>query len=412
MRKNRIKNIFNSLLVLILFSFPGVFQSCDEYPYEYETTDGLPTVNYIRVSDPDKADSLIVRASLEQTIVLIGENLTSITEMWFNDQEASLNTSFISSTALFVTIPSGIPEEVTDKIYMIAGSDTVDYDFNVIVPAPKPTSMLCEYVADGDEAVIKGNYFIDDPNVPLQVFFPGNIEAEVVSVSEDYDEVTVIVPEGSGVGPLTVKGIYGSSRSSFYFRDDRNIFLDFDTKTADGGWRSGVTDSVGGINGYYVKFSGTIPGDLSDWNEDPFSFNYWPASTARTDDDDQVLWEGDLSEAVLKFEVNVTSAWSGNALQMIFTPASVSGTNSYIADGSPRGLWIPWESTGSYMTDGWITVSFKLTDFTYTHTGATSETTFDNSFLSGLTFFVYHGGVEGTECTPTILIDNIRVVPK
>ncbi len=397
---------------MTIFSTGILFQSCEEYPNEYEITGGTPTVDYIRVADPDKADSLIVSASLEQTIALIGDNLTSITKMWFNDIEAALNTSFMTSNVLFVTIPGEIPADVTDKIYMLAGSDTVEYDFSVVVPAPAPKSMKCEYVSDGEEAVIRGNYIIDDPNVPLQVFFPGNLEAEVVSVSDDYDEVTVIVPEGSGVGEITIKSIYGSGRSSFYFRDDRNIFLDFDTKTAEYGWRSGNIASEDGINGNYVKFTGTIPGDLSDWNEDAFSFNYWPASTSRTDDDDQILWDGDLSDAVLKFEINVTSAWSANALQMIFTPADVSGTNSYIADGSPRGLWYPWESEGSYVTDGWETVSFSLNDFTYTHEGNTSETSFDNSFLSGLTFFVYHGGVEGTECTPTILIDNIRIVPE
>ncbi len=412
MKKNNIKKIYTSLLILLLFSFVTVFQACDEYPNEYEITDGVPTVNYIRLSDPDKSDSLIVSASLKQPIVLIGENLTSITELWFNDQKALLNTSLITSTALFVTIPSEIPDVVSNKIYMIAGNDTVDYDFNVVVPAPAPSSMLCEFVKDGDEAVIYGNYMIDDPNVPLQVFFSGNIEAEVVSVSDNYNEVTVIVPEGAEVGPVTVKGIYGSGLSSFYFRDNRNIFLDFDTKTADGSWRSGVLDNTGGIDGSYVLLTGSIPGDLSDWNEDGFSFNYWPASTARTDDDGQTLWEGDLSEAVLKFEINVTSAWSGNALQMIFTPADVAGTNSFIADNSPRGLWYPWEDEGSFVTDGWITVSFSLSDFIYTHTGTASETTFTNSFLGGLTLFVYHGGVEGTECTPTIMIDNIRVVPK
>ena len=412
MEKNNIKRLFVALFVMMILAIGVTFQSCEEYPDEYEITGGLPTVDYIRISDPDKSDSLIVSASLNQTIALIGENLTSITEMWFNDKKAYLNTSFMTSNALFVTIPNEIPDMVSDKIYMVAGKDTVEYDFNVVVPAPAPTSMLCEFVPDGEEAVIRGNYLIDDPNVPLQVFFPGNIEAEVVSVSGDYDEVTVIVPDGAGIGPVTIKSIYGSSNSSFYFRDDRNIFLDFDTKTAEYGWRSGVLASEGGIDGNYVKFSGSIPGDLSDWNEDAFSFNYWPASTSRTDDDGQILWDGDLSEAVLKFEINVTSAWSANALQMIFTPSDLSGTNSYIADGSPRGLWYPWKGEGSYATDGWETVSFSLSDFVYTHEGTVSETTFDNSFLSGLTFFVYHGGVEGTECTPTILIDNIRIVPE
>ena len=190
MKKYNIKSIFASLFIMSVFSVGIMFQSCEEYPNEYESTGGVPTVEYIRVSDPDKADSLIVSASLDQTIVLIGENLKSIKELWFNDIKADLNTSFMTSEALFVTIPNQIPQDVTDKIYMKAGKQTVEYDFNVVVPAPALQSMLCEFVADGDEAVIRGNYLIDDPNVPLQVFFPGNIEGEVVNVSDDYDEVT------------------------------------------------------------------------------------------------------------------------------------------------------------------------------------------------------------------------------
>lgn len=31
--------------------------------------------------------------------------------------------------------------------------------------------------------------------------------------------------------------------------------------------------------------------------------------------------------------------------------------------------------------------------------------------MTGFTFFLWNGGVEGTDCTPELDIDNIRVVP-
>ncbi|MCW3785861.1 glycan-binding surface protein [Plebeiibacterium sediminum] len=421
MRKYNINSIFASLFIMSIFSAGIMFQSCEEYPNEYETTGGVPTVEYIRVSDPDKADSLIVSASLDQTIVLIGENLTSVKELWFNDVKADLNTSFMSSKALFVTIPNQIPQDVTDKIYMKAGSKTVEYDFNVVVPAPALQSMLCEFVAAGDEAVIKGNYLIDDPNVPLQVFFPGNIEGEVVGVSDDYHEVSVIVPEGTGVGPVTVKSIYGSTRSSFYFRDDRNYILDWDNLDAAGGWRSGViaNSDPAGINGNYVRFYGEMPGKAGDlWDEDKFAFNLWNQSNGRAD---VPFYDGDLSEAAIKFEVNIPEAWSASSLQMIFTPYSVTGSNEYVANDDPtktylskdfpRGLWMPWVSSGSYMTEGWTTVTVPLSEFIYDKDGKASEATLTIEMLGGLTFFVYHGGVDGTDCTVHMCIDNIRIVP-
>jgi len=395
-----------------MLSVGVLFQSCDEYPNEYEVTGGVPTVNYIRMTDPDKSDSLIVSASLNTSIALIGENLTSITEMWFNDRQAYLNTSFMTSNSLIVTIPNEIPELVSDKIYMVAGSDTITYEFNVVVPPPAPRSMKCEFVESGDEAVINGSYFIDDPNVPLQVFFAGNIEAEVVSVSDAYDKVVVVVPDGAGVGPVTVKSIYGSARSSFYFRDDRNYILDWDELDAAGGWRSGViaNSSPEGVSGNYVRFNGEMSGEIgATWNEDAFSFNLWGVSNGRPN---TPFYEGDLNNAVLKFECNVLDDWKSSALQMIFTPWDLNGTNSYLSDASiPRALWMPWISSGSYKTEGWVTVSIPMSEFHYSYNGADLSENVTTDMLGGLTFFVWHGGVEGEDCTVHMCIDNIRIVP-
>ncbi|MCW3805357.1 glycan-binding surface protein [Plebeiibacterium marinum] len=407
------RNRKHGLFLVIMVVLVGLlFNACEEYPHEYEITDGTPGIDYIRVADPDKSDSLIVSASLNSTIALIGENLTSISEVWFNDKQAYLNTSFITSNSMFVTIPNEIPEEVSNKIFMVAGTDTIKYDFNVVVPPPAPKSMVCEFIADGEQAVIKGNYFINDENVPLRVFFPGNQEGEVLNVSENYDEITVTVPSGAGVGPLTVKTIYGSGLSTFYFRDDRNYILDWDELDAAGGWRSGniANTEPEGINGNYIRFEGDMAGSIGGtWNEDNFSFNLWNASNGRSEDP---FYEGDLNNAVLKFECNVLEEWKASALQMIFTPYEVSGTNAFIADNvTMRGLWNPWVLTGSYQTDGWVTVSIPMSEFHYYHDGKDAGANITNDMLGGLTFFVYHGGVEGEDCRVHICIDNIRIVP-
>ncbi|WP_075590942.1 glycan-binding surface protein [Labilibacter marinus] len=409
MKTIRKQNIFIALLVLVSMSVGVTFQSCEEYPHEYEISSGVPDVNYIRMTDPDKSDSLIVSAAVNATISLIGDNLTSITEMWFNDKEAYLNTSFMTANSLIVTIPNEIPGVVSDKIYMVAGKDTVTYDFQVVVPPPAPNSMLCEFVSDGEEAVIKGSYFIDDPNVPLEVIFPGELSGEVVSVSSNFDEIVVKVPAGAGVGQLTVKSIYGSSRSSFYFRDDRNYILDWDNLDAAGGWRSGniANSTPTGIKDNYVRFEGDMTEGA--WNEDAFSFNLWNASNGRTD---EPFYDGDLNSAYLKFEVNILEDWKSAALQMIFTPYEVSGTNGYIGDDSvPRGLWIPWASSGSYSTDGWTTVAIPMSEFHYTASGADAGANVTTEMLGGLTFFVWNGGVQGEDCRVHMCIDNIRIVP-
>ena len=227
------------------------------------------------------------------------------------------------------------------------------------------------------------------------------------------NEIHVTVPSGVGPGQIQVKSLYGTTRSRFFFRDDRNIILNFDDLTAAGGWRSGVigSSSPAGIAGNYVRFSGAMAGGAgSTWNEDGFSFNLWPQANGRAD---VPVYTGELKDGEIKFEIYVVEPWESSALQMIFTPYSVTGSNSYIADGSvPRGVWNPWKETGTYKTDGWITVSYPLSDFNYSFDGSVSANKLTPEMVRGLTFYVWNGGVAGKDCNPHICIDNIRVVPK
>ncbi|MDE5671993.1 MAG: hypothetical protein K2I02_01385, partial [Duncaniella sp.] len=121
----------------------------------------------------------------------------------------------------------------------------------------------------------------------------------------------------------------------------------------------------------------------------------------------------------LKFEcfVPASNPWQSSALQVMFTPSSIvdysTGTNAYYNDATfTRGLWNPWQSTGSFTTEGkWQTVTMPLNTFTYTHEGGSSGSKLNVSNFDGLTLFVWHGGVAGTDCSPVICLDNIRVVP-
>ncbi len=215
MKKYISNKIPGALLFLILFGLFSamLFQSCEK---EDDTTDpnAVPSIKYVRMTDPDKSDSLITHAFMGNTVALIGDNLGAVVECWFNDQEAILNTAFITNNCIIVTIPNEIPEVVSDEIKLVTkGKVEYTYAFGVDVPAPLVRSMLCEYVPDGGDAVIKGNFFLDDPNKPLQVFFPGNLEAEVKSVA--IDEIVVTVPDGAGVGQITVNPCMGQPAHRF-----------------------------------------------------------------------------------------------------------------------------------------------------------------------------------------------------
>jgi len=407
MKKIKYTRLSVSLLMLMTVVTGLFLQSCDNQDEMM-----VPEISYIRKTDPAKSDSLVAHAFMGDNIAIIGKNLGNVDEVWFNDQRAALNPNLVTPTSLIIQVPVIIPTTVTNKLVLI-NSDKVgklEYDFGVDVPAPLVDKLVCEYVADGETAVIKGNYFVDDPSSPLTVLFPGNIPGTIVSFT--IDEIRVTVPVGVGPGQIEVKSLYGKTRSRFFFRDDRNIIVNFDNLTAAGGWRSGVIGSSNPapVSGNYVRFSGAMAGGAgSTWNEDAFSFDMWPQANGRPD---VPFYTGAIKDAVIKFEVNVVAPWESSALQMIFTPYSITGSNSYIADAShPRGLWSPWKETGTYQTDGWITVTLPLSDFNYTFDGAICSNKLTDSMLRGVTFYVWNGGVAGKDCNPHICIDNIRVVP-
>lgn len=416
-----------------LLAFVGVTAtSCEDEPHKYEVADGVPTIKYVKVTSPESGDSLITGAYMDNLICIVGDNLRSTVELWFNDQKAVLNTSYMTDNTILVSVPGTIPGEVSNLMYFVtSGNDTITYPFEVIVPAPSVNSMSCEYAPVGSEATIYGNYFIDDPNVPLSISF-GNVDVTEITDIQ-MSQVSFIVPQGAEECNVSVTSIYGTTVSSFHYLDTRNILFDWDGShggIATGhGWRNGVIQSTNpeGIDGSYIYFGGVaMSGSVGGtWAEDNFSFNYWPEpevgypELSSMPDFAEMLSQYDVSELQIKFEVYVPTSnpWQSSALQMIFTGNDIvtyaTGNNGYFSNTDlPRGLWIPWQTTGSYDTgDQWVTMSMNLSEFNRTHEGQSCANALTTDDFTGLTFFVWNGGVEGTDCNPVICIDNIRVVP-
>lgn len=383
------------------------------------TGGGTPVVRYVRPCDVEKSDSMLLAGYLGDRIAIIGENLAGVQSVYFNDQKAKLNPNFVTENSIIVNIPTGIPGVKQDLIKLYTSVDSCLHSFETIVPAPAIKSMTCEYINDGDIANIQGLYFINEPNNPLKVIFAGNVEGEIVS--HDINNIAVKVPAGAQSGPIKVSSVYGTTESALHFRDSRNIILDFDTTFPDGGyhhgWHKGVgVGTDGGINGRYLIFKGSMSDDT--WDDANFGYERW--SYRPTDPD--FFDASALEKYVLKFEVNIPETWSAAALQVIFTGPEESWlnwqetsnggnpSNAYVSSSThPRALWMPWTETGSFSTNGWITVTIPMTDFKYNKDGGKADVK-PAGHYSGITLFVNGGGVKGTDCTPTFHFDNVRVV--
>jgi len=399
--------------ILLIILFTGMlFQACDKD----DSGGGMPEVMYVRMTDAAKSDSLVTHAFMGSTVAIIGQNLQDVDEIWFNDQKAFVNFSFVTGTSIIVTIPNVIPAKVNNLMLLINSNkiDTLKYPFGVDVPPPFLSGMLCEYVDDGETAVIQGNFFINDPGSPLKVFFPGNLEGTVQSVS--LNKVEVVVPQGAGVGPIQVKSIYGSTRSGFYFRDDRNIILDYDVLTTSGSWRGGtIKNDANSLKGNYMMLKGQLEDgqQAEDYTGGGYVSELWSDANGRPESN---LFTGAVSDLLFKFEANV-KVWTGAYLSMCWGPwaSNTDGYRNqlYWSDINARGFWKPWEgtATGSFTTDGWITVSIPMTEMKNTRAFGTMA--FDPTKAGSLTFWVYGpAATKGAKSDIEIYIDNVRIVPK
>ena len=412
------------------------FASCEDYPDAFVLADGKPTVNYVRYAD---RDVLIEQAYMGEVVCFVGENLCSVRELFFNDQKAVLNTSFMTENTLVAAVPGNLPKVKTDKVYMITkGEDTLSVDFKVMMPAPQLKSMSCEFQQPGTDVTIYGNYFAE----PMKLMFEDGNGAVVTSFkSVSMTEMTFTIPADAKPGKIKLETESGLARSPFSYYDFcGGLITDFDggTDVVPQGWNfSGTYSSEGGIMGNYVELKSANPMSADGaWNED-FKIDFW-CGTWDGDPMDNMSGPGvpicniidftNFQNMALKFELYIPSSnpWMAGAMQLIFCSSDKAANDSWqnntfvhSSAGDPagldlcRGLYRPWEATGSFDTgDKWITVTVPFSEFTYNADGTSGAVPLAKpEDFATFVIWPWSGGVNGTECTPVFRIDNIRAVP-
>lgn len=90
------KTLYIVAAAIASFFAPVLLSSCDQTDAERDR-DATPSVEYVRVTDVNAADSLVVEAQMGAQIVIMGSNLGDVQEVWFNDVKALLNPTLITS---------------------------------------------------------------------------------------------------------------------------------------------------------------------------------------------------------------------------------------------------------------------------------------------------------------------------
>jgi hypothetical protein len=341
---SQMKTINKTVLLLTMaVAMVGALLSCNK---EDLPNGGKPSIKYVRITAPESSDSLLVGARQGQMIAIVGENLQDTREIWFNNQRASLTATYITNRSVIVTVPTPIPTLITNKLKMyFSNGDSLLYNFEVQISKPDVSSMLSEYVNDGDVATIRGAYFYE----PLTVTFTGGVAGQIVSVATD--AIRVRVPAGAKAGPLTVKTNFGETKSDFWFRDNRNIFISSDPWEGWNGSGFVVTSPGAGdpakINGNYIRVKGKI-GAWS-WNEIADGDAGSMPIHSKNIPDAAILNPKDYN---LKFEVNTLKPYNNSAIRINAGTSKQDQANyTWAPPYDSKGQWntivIPYEEVAA-----------------------------------------------------------------
>ncbi|TLV02201.1 glycan-binding surface protein [Dyadobacter luticola] len=381
------KNRYRSVFLFAVLALLAAFQiSCSEKDLP---NNGDPIIKYIRITKPESSDSLLVGAFQSNLIAIVGENLQGASEIWFNDQRAVLTPTYITNTTILVSVPAMVPKDITNKMkIMFSDGRVLEHDFEVQISEPVVASMNSEFVPTGSVATINGDFFYE----PLTVTFAGGKTAELVSVTDKI--IQVRVPDGAVPGQVTVKTNFGETKSDFWFRDNRNIFLSSDPFT---GWwnqayvvtKPGPGDPVA-INGNYIRVKETISG--WQWKEVAGGPPDAMGAISKNVPDEAILKPSDYN---LKFEVNTLKPYNNNMLKI-----NVGLSNDFVNDAY---LWAPpYDTKGEWRT---VIIPFEEIMASYEKLGVKPSVSAKGYY----TRLLFHGG---GDLNADISLDNFRVVPK
>ena len=334
------KKITKILGILFLFlAVAGVYSSCKK---DNDSSSVGARIDYVRITAPQSSDSLLVGAGQGQLIAIIGDNLQSAVEIWFNDQKAVLTPTYITKTTILVGVPTRIPLAINNTMRIIfSDGKELLHAFVTQISKPVVNNMLSEFVNTGAVATIRGNYFY----LPLTVTFTGGVTGIIQSVAEQ--EIKLTVPAGALPGPITITTNFGEVKSNFWFRDNRGTFISGDPH--EGWWATYLVTNPGPndppkISGNYYRFKKMV----SAWTWDSPEVAGGAASAnsqSKNIPDAAIIKPEDYN---LKFEINTLKPYTSNAIRFNVALA-VEDNNNYIWQPpyDSKGLWntitIPFE---------------------------------------------------------------------
>lgn len=286
-------------------------------------------------------------AQFGDEIAIEGTDLDLVTSVIFTgDVEAAVNNALADMAT--VDVPVGALTGPVSVVTTNGSVVTSTAEFNVLLATNAVITDMPSMAAPGDMISIIGEN-LDELN---EVIFPGEVPATMFG-QKTATLIEVFVPMGTATGIGNIKFITFTGEEFFSpainiqgvdpVADPGLVFFNFDGLDLWWGDTGGIeNDPAFSLDGSsYFRVNGVLSGWTGFfWRNGGDNF---PGSTIGTN----------ISGYVLKFDINVLEPITGGEFSW-----RLKGS-----DGDFWYAWKPWEASGSYMTNGWITVTIPLTEF-------------------------------------------------
>ncbi|HMQ45962.1 MAG TPA: glycan-binding surface protein [Saprospiraceae bacterium] len=286
-------------------------------------------------------------AQFGDEITIMGNDMDLVTSVNFTGG-ISIGINNTTLNTAIVNVPIGTMSGPITVVTTNGTEVASAFDLNILLATNAVITSMPTMAAPGDMISIMGEH-LDELN---EVIFPGEVPATMFG-QKTATLIEVFVPQGTATGVGNIKFITFSGEEFFSppiniqgvdpVQDPNLVFFNFDG--LDSWW--GDTGSI--ENDPSLTLDGSnyfrVNGSLTNWTG--FFWrnggNNFPGSTIGTD----------ISGYVLKFDINVLEPITGGEFAW-----RLKGS-----DGDFFSPWKPWESTGSYVTNGWVTITLPLTSF-------------------------------------------------
>lgn len=211
-------------LLLLLTAF--TITSCDS-DFDVDEIEGGKNPPVITSVSEAREDVPVTQGVLENTYIIRGQNLASLTEIWFNGVRAGFNPALTTDNLTFTTVPKEAPyvgQDNTLRLVNLYGETTYDFSLLTIEDFTEATTeegLKTVTLIGGDFSEASKVTFVsgsaEDGNLVER-------EAEIILVSET--EVTVIVPDGVEQAYIFLETARGAVAQSDSYGFSYSIYID------------------------------------------------------------------------------------------------------------------------------------------------------------------------------------------